>query len=458
MIIVAARKRAWYHRLARTWRRCSAIASPKTPQSSAATLPLEIIEMIIAPLVHDIPSLRACSLTCYSWYIAAVPQLHHTFLAPLDYCQLLGDQRFAWSVPLPDMRKLGLLPLVKKFRIRRRFIHDPPYLFSPERFNDCTLHHFSALTNVQELVIDCLDIPSFMPEIHPYFGHFLPSVRSLVLEAPKGSCRQIIYFIGLFQHLDDLELLYNPHDPQDELVDDPTLVPSFAPPLRGQLTLTVFTKVDILKGMIDLFEGIRFRRMDLYDVHGVGLLLDACAETLETLRLYPADLRGKEHSLNNTQVPADNLAAVHSIGDFNLSRNKSLRTLEVTAFHIGIAMLCHSPNTAMRPLTYALSTITSPMFSEVIVFYRERDFDVVPMHRQQFKGFRMMYKVRGFRLALCVDAWGGKMERYVRRLKMVVAAERENKGFNDIYLEPPVFYSPRRSRRIPGALEPWVSL
>ena len=409
--------------------------------------------MIITPLVYHIPSLRACSLTCYSWYIAAVPQLHHTFFAPLNYCRSHGDQIFRWSVPLPDMHRLGLLPLVKKFRIHGRTIYGPPSLFSPERFNGCILHHFAALTNVQELVIDRLDIPSFIPEFHPYFGHFLPSVRSLVLEAPKGSRRQIIYFIGLFQHLNDLELLYNPRDPQDESVDDPTLVPSFSPPLRGRLALAVFTKIDILKDMIELFGGIRFRHMDLYDVHGVGLLLDACAETLETLRLYPVDLGGKEHFLNSIQVPAHNFAAIHSIGDFDLSRNKSLRTLEVTAFHILDAMMGHSPDTAMEPLTYALSTITSPTFSEVTVFYREFD-----LGRQQFEGFRMMHKVRGFRLVLCIEIWGGEVERYVRLLKFIVAEERADNGFDDIFPEPPVFYSPQRSRRIPGAHDPWVSL
>ena len=34
--------------------------------------------------------------------------------------------------------------------------------------------------------------------------------------------------------------------------------------------------------------------MDLFFVHGMRLLLDACAETLETLRLYPNDPRGEE--------------------------------------------------------------------------------------------------------------------------------------------------------------------
>ena len=108
--------------------------------------------------------------------------------------------------------------------------------------------------------------------------------------------------------------------------------------------------------------------MDLYNVNGVGLPLDACAETLETLRLYPADLRGKEHSLNSIQVPADNFAAIYSIGDFDLSRNKSLRTLEVTVYQVGYKLLYYSPDITMGPLTHALSTITSPTFSEISVF------------------------------------------------------------------------------------------
>ena len=177
-----------------------------------------------------------------------------------------------------------------------------------------------------------------------------------------------------------------------------------------------------------------------------------------TLRLYPANLRGKEHFLNNIQVLADNFTAIHPIGDFSLSRNKSLRTLKVLAFHIGVAMLRRSTDTATGPPTYALSTITSPTFSEVTVFYRECDFDATPMHCQQFKGLQMMHKVRGFWLALCVDVWGGGMERYVQMLKIVVAAERENNGFDDIFPEPPVFYSPRKSHHIPSPLEPWVSL
>ena len=250
--------------------------------------------MIITHLVYDRHSLLACSLTCYSWYIAAVPHLHHTLITP-GYFWHTGE-KFMWSKPLWNMHKLGLLPLVKKFKIHIDF----HYFFrkiSPKRFTCCTLRHFFALTNVQELGIDHLDIPSFMPRIQRYFQHFLPTVRSLALRGPKGSRRQVLYFIGLFEHLEDLKLLYDGAKSQEEPADDKTLVPPSVPPLRGRLTIMCFTRMGLLEDMIDLFGGIRFRYMDLYNVDGMRLLLYTCAETLESLRLYPHDPRGEGPSL-----------------------------------------------------------------------------------------------------------------------------------------------------------------
>ena len=48
-----------------------------------------------------------------------------------------------------------------------------------------------------------------------------------------------------------------------------------------------------MKEMITLFGGLRFRHMDLFGVAFVHVVLDACAETLETLRLYPTDPFGE---------------------------------------------------------------------------------------------------------------------------------------------------------------------
>jgi hypothetical protein len=41
-----------------------------------------------------------------------------------------------------------------------------------------------------------------------------------------------------------------------------------------------------VKELIAVFGGLRFRYMDLFRLEGGPLLLDACAETLDTLRLH----------------------------------------------------------------------------------------------------------------------------------------------------------------------------
>jgi hypothetical protein len=195
------------------------------------------------------------------------------------------------------MHKFNLLPLVKKLQVRDK-ASQYHHALSPKQFNCRTLRHFWALTNVQELGIEYLDIPSFMPRIRRYFKHLFPTVRSLSLRAPKGSHHQIIYFIGLFQHLENLKLLYD-LDPQDEPIDNGTPIPPFTPPLRGRLTAIGLRRQGLLGEMIDIFGGIRFRYMDIYNVEEMRLLLGACTKTLETLRLDPTDPHGERLSLKH---------------------------------------------------------------------------------------------------------------------------------------------------------------
>jgi hypothetical protein len=197
------------------------------------------------------------------------------------------------------MHKLGLLPLVKNLQVREG-AHLYNYTFSRKQFNCHTLRRCWAFTNVRELGIEFLNIPSLMPRIQRYFKHFLPTVRSLALRAPKGSNRQITYFIGLFRHLQDLKLLYGGLDPQDEPADNTTPILPFTPPLHGRLTVMGLRKVGLLEVMIDLFGGVQFRHMDIYDVRGMRLLLDACTKPLEILRLYPTDPHGEQPSLKCT--------------------------------------------------------------------------------------------------------------------------------------------------------------
>jgi hypothetical protein len=199
--------------------------------SPIAKLPQELVGLIISYFIRDTRTLLECSTTCYSWYIAAVPHLHHTLTTDDDHFRHKSGRQCYWPRPLRKSYNLGLLPLVKRLRIRlkdRRF-HE----FTPKQLGWRSMAYFSALTNLQELGIDHLQVSSFMPSIRQCFGHLSPTLRFLALKEPKGSCRQILYFIGFFPNLQDLKLHYDIPRDEQESTADAKLVPLFVPRCKG---------------------------------------------------------------------------------------------------------------------------------------------------------------------------------------------------------------------------------
>ena len=431
------------------------LAASTAHPSPAIRLPQEIIELIIGRLIYDKRSLRACTLTCRSWYIATVSHLHHTLAIEMSP----HSRGSGWPNPLRQMHTLGLLPLVKRFWARGDCSGTG---LSPGRFSSHTLRHFSALTSVQELEMDYLDIPNFVPQIRRYFNHFSPTVRSLVLRGPKGSPRQIIYFIGFFQHLQDLKLVDTWVNPQDESTDDSTLIPLFVPPLRGWLTARSFTKLGLLKGMIHLLGGIRFRYMNLFNVDGLRILLDACAETLEYLVLNPTDPWGGRISLKGVQVLTNDSIVVSSLLDLNLSRHKSLRTLGVPASSFN-RLPTDCWQVAVNSLNHILPTIAcSSAILDITIIYTDDELPVrsqhsdpaglsqavrageVTRHHLPFEVLREVHKVRDFRLILCASVLGCRGEYSAQSLEEAIAEEKARGGFDEYFYEPSVVYNPRR--------------
>ena len=243
--------------------------------------------MIIAHLIHDMPSLRSCSLTCYSWYIAVVP---HLYLTLSVHIRSLGTEP-EWPNAIRRMHALGLLPLVENF-----YVFSVSEEFSPKLFNWHILHRLSALTNVQNLGIDMLDIPSLMPRIRRYFRPFLPTVRSLHLREPRGSDRQLVFFVGLFPQLENLSLdsrrFYN-EGPKEDL----KLIPPFSPPLRGELLAYHWVEPGFFQALARSFGGLRFRIINIFNVGDTRCLLRACAKTLQVLQLHSTDPLGEQFSL-----------------------------------------------------------------------------------------------------------------------------------------------------------------
>jgi len=342
----------------------SANTSPETPatrSSPAVELPLDVVEMIIAHLIYDTRSLFACSMTCRCWYVAAVPHLHHTLATQTRPYPGYPGHGKTWPKPLVRMHKLGLLPFVKTLHIREvSYYFDVNRLF-PEMFHRTLLHQYSAMTNLQELAIDNLNIDKFIPKLRQCFGHFSPTLRSLALREPEGSCRQIIYFIGFFQHLEDLKLLSKPgatstRNPQAELADFLTPAPPSTPPLRGRLTMRFSPGVEFLKVMITLFGGLRFHSMDLHLVDGTQLLLKACADTLETLRLFQSGKqlppRGIKLHPTTTQVVSAGALIYPGTGPFRSSKSQH-RPLFTT--NQGISHPCSQPSHPPCSLKLSLS-------------------------------------------------------------------------------------------------------
>ena len=253
------------------------------PESCAAheytrSLPNELAEMIIAHLTHDIRTLKMCSLTCRSWYTIAVPHIHHTLV-------LGRGIHHNGLKPLSKLHGLGLIPFVQEIRLER--LLGMGNWFMPRAFGRRSLRYFSALSNVHTLRLQRLEICRFIPQIERYFGQFSPTLRSIVLSEPFCSPRQLSHFLSFFPGLDDIKIWgLSP----SQIVPDATFVPSSPPKPRGRLALGAFLWVETWARFIASCGGLRFHYMELWASRSCELaLLEACAETLETLRFHATD-------------------------------------------------------------------------------------------------------------------------------------------------------------------------
>ena len=134
-----------------------------------------------------------------------------------------------------------------------------------------------------------------------------------------------------------------------------------------------------------------------------------------------------------------------------------LRTLEIKASNVEAALWNGPPKATIGLLTYALSTITSPAFSTVTIFYHHNDFcrtgipyilfhmtptdrakTIAMRHSRLFEVVHGMYTVRNFRLVLCAEVFDGEGAYTLQVLKEIVAAERAKNELG--YLPPDIQY------------------
>lgn len=253
--------------------------------------PYEIAEMIVANLIADIGNLKAFSLTCRSWYFVAAPHLHHTLTLKMQTAVSTDSQpnpppNRDGLEPLVKLHELGLIPLVGEIRVEQaRFLAS---WFVPRGFDRRSLRCFSAFANVHTLRIQRLEIGTFTPGIERYFKQFSPSVRSITLYDSQSTPQQLSHFLSLFSKLDDIELRHT----VTSGIEPTKLIPfsTPGPKLGGRLVLYDFSWVETWTHLIASCGGLRFRDIDLRrDATCAPVLLEACAETLETLRFNLTD-------------------------------------------------------------------------------------------------------------------------------------------------------------------------
>ena len=143
--------------------RDNAFLETRTPRKPSTPLPHEVVEMIIAHLIYDLRALKACSLTCLSWYIAAVPHIHHT-ITFREKIIFITQTRLR---PLSKLHGLGIIPLVREVRVLCS-LEERPW-FKSRAFSRQDLRYFSAFANVQKLRLEKVDISSFIPKVGRYF-------------------------------------------------------------------------------------------------------------------------------------------------------------------------------------------------------------------------------------------------------------------------------------------------
>ena len=252
--------------------------TPRNPRQSRG-FPPEIVEMIIAHLTYDTVTLKACVATCFTWYNVATPHLHHTLILR----RWSPHSTHQYLISLASLHKLGLLSFVKRVRFEMHL----GFLWAiPNMIDSRSIRYFGALVNLQDLAIADLDFSMFPMAVGEYFGHFSPTLRSVALLSPLGTRRQILDFLTLFPNLDDIKISYYHALAQERETLDTQLIP-IKGGLRGRLVLRDFSEEGLLKDIIAAFGGMRFISMDLCGVRGMRPLLEACADTLETVRIRP---------------------------------------------------------------------------------------------------------------------------------------------------------------------------
>ena len=318
----------------------------------------------------DIPTLRACSLACKAMFASTRHLIHQTLLLTAQNNQsvltreekhhyLKSNNRHIELRFLSYLSERGLLRFTRKVHINM------PRTFVPDTLLP-HLNHFQSLDRVHSLTIEHYDITSWANHYKTCFVHFYPTLTSLTLSRPFNHYRLLLQFALQFPNLENLCLEWLV--PEERIQADLPIPAHIdeSPHLRGHLRLAGVDTV--VKWPVDLANelpnGINFRSVELEGFFGSRAqhTLNACAHTLENLTIVPHETGTHQLSLammgRLTNFPSTGYLQLHNL---KFTHIPVLRRLTLRIVFPQLSFL------ALELLPRAFSTITSPVFCELVL-------------------------------------------------------------------------------------------
>ena len=142
-----------------------------------------------------------------------------------------------------------------------------------------------------------------------------------------------------------------------------------------------------------------------------------------------------------TYQPIESRASI--LQTFDLSNNRSLRSLEID---LASGITTRSSYDRVGIIRDLLSTVTSPVFSEVVIILQEGIVHDPNIRNTLFRAVRGMCEVKPFRLVFWLDELYRVGEHIRERFEGMIKAQAAKGGFGP-RLDPPVIVSYTRGKR-----------
>ena len=263
-------------------------------------LPPELVDKILAYLSDDLPSLKASSLTCKvilssarplirSWLYLSTPTQNRKpkgrFIKSLLKRPKEGPDGFERLIAAD---RQGLLQHTRHLVIKTSGLSSVPQSIQPY------IPYLRSITKLRTLVLDRLDISTFIPMFDDCLGMFTHSLQSLDIKHTWASDSELLSFISRFPLLEDLSIRYR-YARLFLLMPLPLMLRT-SPPFRGHLNLSLIRSSHTLcEAMAQLPGGLHFTSLELKDCEEPGAILTACQLTLRSITYTWTTIQGKHH-------------------------------------------------------------------------------------------------------------------------------------------------------------------